>query len=152
MSSYHIASLLHRALTMTTFPLRIRFLLETYAFSSDINFHMMELTVLLLDGTHLDPLSPGCKHPGQPLRSGHGIRSESWTRWELQLVREFQGKGVESRPTVGVQWHEVLVGSIYGSLSTWIPASTSSSNAPIPLNVDYTMLIAGVVMTVSLML
>ncbi|KAI0277924.1 hypothetical protein BGY98DRAFT_934082 [Russula aff. rugulosa BPL654] len=39
--------------------------------------------------------------PGQPLWQGHGIRSESWTRWKLELVRCFQGKCVGSGPTVG---------------------------------------------------
>jgi hypothetical protein len=119
MSSYRIASLLHRAqITMTSPPGSLP--LKTYVFFP-ISRHMMELTVgFLLDETHLDPLSPGCKHGGQPLRPGHGFRSESWTRWQRQLVRCFQGKGAGHRQAIGVQWYEILVTSIYGSPSTWI--------------------------------
>jgi hypothetical protein len=146
-----IASLLHRAqITMTSPPGNL--LLKTYVFFP-ISCHMMELTYgFLLDETHLDPLSPGRKHGGQPLRPGHGFRSESWTRWQQQLVRCFQGKGAGHRQAVGVQWYDVLVSSICGSLSTWTSASTSSSNGPISLNVDRALLIAGVGTVVSLTL
>jgi hypothetical protein len=61
-------------------------------------------------------LPPGCKHCGQPLWPGHGIRSESWTRWQLQLVRCFQGKSAGHRPAVGGV--QVLDSPIYGSLSS----------------------------------
>jgi hypothetical protein len=91
-----------------TFPPGI-LLLKMYVFLS-IPRHLVELTVLfLLDETHLDPLSPGCKHSGQPLRSGHGLRSEPWAGRQQQLVRCFQGKGDGHRQAVGVQWNQVLV-------------------------------------------
>jgi hypothetical protein len=93
MSSYRIASLLHWVLLTTTSPPGIS-LLMMYALTSNLNTLMMELTIVfLLDGTRLDPLSPGCKHSGQPLRPWHGIRHKPWTRGQLQLVLCFQGKG-----------------------------------------------------------
>jgi hypothetical protein len=141
MSLYHIASLLHRELSTMTSPAG-NSLLKMYAF-----FRFPATSFLIsfpLDETHLDPLSAGCKHGSQPLRPGHGIRSESWTRWQLQLVRCFQGKGAGHRQAVGIQRNESLVGFLQGSLSTWISASTSSWNGPISLNVDCAMLMDGV--------
>ena len=118
-SSYRIASLFHWELITTIYPAG-NLLLKTYAFFS-IPRHMMELIVLigfLLDETHLDPLSPGRKHCGQSLWPGHGFCSESWAGRQQQLVHCFQGKGTGHRQAVGVQCYEVLVGSIYSSLST----------------------------------
>ena len=118
-------------------------LLKMYVFLW-IPRHLVELTVLfLLDETHLDPLSPGCKHSGQPLRSGHGLLGEPWAGGQQQLARCFQGKGAGHWQAVGVQWYEVLVGSTCGSLSARISASTSSSIGPISLNVDRAILIVG---------
>jgi hypothetical protein len=66
--------------------------------------------VFLLGWADLGPLSPGCKHGGQPLRPGHGIRNKSRTIWQLQLVRCFQGKGAGHRQAVGGS--QLLVSSI----------------------------------------
>jgi len=59
----------------------------------------MELAILIflsffLDEPHLDTLSPGGKHRGKPLRQGHGVRSQSWGLWQVQLLRKLQGRGV----------------------------------------------------------
>ena len=42
--------------------------------------------LFLLDEAHLDTLSSGRKHRGKPLRQGHGVRSQSWRIWQLQLL------------------------------------------------------------------
>ena len=44
------------------------------------------LFLFLLDEPHLDTLSSGRKHRGKPLWQGHGVRSQSWRIWQLQLL------------------------------------------------------------------
>ena len=107
MSSYPIASLLHWVLVTTTSPPE-NLSWQTYAFPLNLIPPHDELTGLLIGfllvGPHLDSLSPGCKHCGQPLWSGDGICSESWLRGQQQLVRCLPGRGAGHRRGVkGIQ-------------------------------------------------
>ena len=50
------------------------------------------LLSFLLDQAHLGLLCPGCKHSGKPLRQGHGIRNQCWSRGQQQLLLFIPGK------------------------------------------------------------